>query len=58
MGKVRRVVKVRFLTNPETKEKEELREEFVVCDVCGHANPILNHECEQCSNFLEDIENY
>ena len=55
MGKLRRVVLTKFFVNPETKQKEPYEEEFIICDVCGHANPILNHECEQCSNFLEDI---
>lgn len=54
MGKLRHVFQVKILINPETKEKEEIHEEYVVCDVCGCANPVLNHKCKECSNLLED----
>lgn len=54
MEKLRHVFVKKTFVNPETKEQTEVEEEYVVCDVCGHANPVLKHECEQCSNFLDD----
>ena len=54
MGKLRHVILHRTNVNPETKQTEKVDEEYVICDVCGHANSVLRHECEKCSNFLED----
>ena len=50
----RHVVLEKPVFNEKTKQTEIVKEEFLVCDVCGHANPILKHECEVCSNFLDD----
>ena len=56
MERLRHVVLTRRFVNPETKIEETLEEEYVICDVCGHANPVQRHECAQCSNFLEEKE--
>ena len=56
MGKLRHVVLHKTIVNPVTKQPETVDEEFLICDVCGHANPVTRHECEQCSNFLEERE--
>lgn len=55
MGKLHHVFLKKTVLNNETKQPEIVEEEFVICDVCGHANPVTSHECEQCSNFLEDV---
>lgn len=54
MSNVRHVVLEKTRFNNETKQTETIKEEYLICDVCGHANPILRHECEVCSNFLDD----
>lgn len=54
MGKLKHVILHKSVINPVTKEAEKIDEEFVICDVCGHANPVKNHECEKCTNFLEE----
>ncbi len=29
-----------------------VQQEYVVCEVCGHANKRTNGLCEMCSNYL------
>ena len=45
---------------PETVEKTVLimqkeKEGFVICDVCGYANPENTGICKMCSNYLEGV---
>ena len=32
-----------------------LKEEKVICDVCGHANPEHTAICKMCSNYLKGM---
>ena len=58
MGKSRHVVLHKSNFNAATNQTEQIDEEYIICDVCGHANPITKHECELCSNFLEEEEKH
>ncbi|MBR6737949.1 MAG: hypothetical protein IKL82_06320 [Clostridia bacterium] len=29
-----------------------VKEQYVICEVCGHANKATNAQCEMCSNYL------
>lgn len=40
--------------NNQTKQNEIIERQYIVCGVCGHANPSTNAMCEMCSNFLDD----
>lgn len=34
-------------------QMQNQKEEKVVCDVCGYANPEFTAICKQCSNYLK-----
>ena len=39
----------------ETKENNvTVKEQYIICDVCGHANKLTNALCSKCSNYLHD----
>ena len=50
-------------TNVESKEQEvpektlliaqKEKEKFVICEMCGHANPENTALCKMCSNYLK-----
>ncbi len=40
--------KTRYTLVPEDEGKEEM----VVCEVCGYANPKYTAICKKCSNYL------
>ena len=52
-------------TNPTSKEQEPFdktvliaqkeKENYVVCDVCGYANPEETAICKMCSNYLKGV---
>ena len=52
-------------TNSATKEQEvcektvlitqKEKENLVICEVCGHANPEKTAICKMCSNYLEGV---
>ena len=31
---------------------EQKDKKYVLCDMCGHANPEYTAQCEMCSNYL------
>ena len=35
---------------------QEKEEKFVICEVCGHANPQKTAICKMCSNYLEGVK--
>ncbi len=43
--------KIIVKTVSEDDNKVE-KEEYVICEVCGHANKASNGLCEMCSNYL------
>lgn len=30
------------------------QQDYVICDVCGHANPIKTAICKKCSNYIKE----
>ncbi len=40
--------KTRYALVPENEEKEEK----IICEVCGYANPKYTAICKKCSNYL------
>ena len=35
---------------------QEKKEERIICEVCGHANPHDTAICKMCSNYLEGVK--
>lgn len=55
MGKTKckRVFVTSKIFNEHTKCNEIIEKEYIICDVCGHANEPNNAQCEMCSNYLD-----
>ena len=35
---------------------QEKKEERIICEVCGHANPHDTAICKMCSNYLKGVK--
>ena len=33
--------------------REKIEPKLVLCDMCGHKNPVEKDLCEKCSNYLK-----
>ena len=48
LSKEKRTTVVKTIREDDKAETEE----YVVCEICGHANKRTNGLCEMCSNYL------
>lgn len=48
-AKQQKIILVETVKNDAT-----VKEQYIICEVCGHANKLTNSLCSKCSNYLHN----
>lgn len=48
-SKQQKVITVEVIKNDVT-----VKEQYIICEVCGHSNKLTNALCSKCSNYLHN----